>query len=115
MPYQGHSQNEHGDKMQFSPDENDPCFPYVMEPNTSVKLPNGITLHELLGQTSNCEESPVINHVKVTCTSKQNIIEQSDCEYDADSEDYVNRTDHLRSNKNNKQPSMTFGNKGTDK
>ena len=83
--------NEHGDKMQFSPDENDPCFPYVMEPNT-----NGRTLHELLGQTSNCEESPVINHVKVTCTSKQNRIEQSDCEYDADSEDYVNRTDHLR-------------------
>ena len=64
--------NEHGDKMQFSPDENDPCFPYVMEPNTSVKLPDGRTVHELLGQTSNCEESPVINHVKVTYTSKQN-------------------------------------------
>lgn len=56
--------------MEASPDEDDPFFPYVSEPQTSITLPNGQCLKSLLSQDLVCS-----NFVNV-----ENV-------YDADTED----------------------------
>ena len=52
-----------------SPDESDPCFPYVKETHTGIKLPNGSSLGERL-YNSDKDQNIYVNHVMVNPRSQ---------------------------------------------
>lgn len=77
--------NENAEQLEFSPEENDPCFPYIQEKQTCVRLPDGKTLKELLCNSQQEISRLIVNHAEVK-SSLEYVREEDN--YDADTEDY---------------------------
>ena len=73
--------NAESDPAVESPDETDPCCPYVPEHTGEIALPNGITLQELMKSTDTNVE---VNHVLVS--HNNDIVTHQESDYDGDTE-----------------------------
>ena len=73
--------NAKSDPAGESPDETDPCFPYVPEHTGEITLPNGITLQELMKST---DKNVEVNYVLVS--HNNDIVTHQESDYDGDTE-----------------------------